>query len=59
MLQKFSKCEVKAIKWIYVQEVWKEDFSATQILREINFGKIWVSKTAILTVLEILDFEFW
>ena len=31
----------------------------TYILREINFGKIWVSKAAILTAYEILDFEFW
>ena len=58
MLYKFSKCEVKAKKWISVQ-VWEKNTSATQILREINFGRIWVSKTAILTVLDILDFEFW
>ena len=57
MLQKFSKSEVKAIKWISVQ-VWKKNIFATQILREINLRRIWVSKTAILTVYKTLYFEF-
>ena len=38
MLQKLSKCEVKA----------------HSILREINFGMIWVFKIAIATILETL-----
>ena len=52
------------------EQIWKKireinvrkflNFSATQILREINFGHFWVPKTAILTIwaglnLEILD----
>ena len=37
----------------------KKNISATQILREINFGRIWAYKTAILTVLKTLEFEFW
>ena len=28
------------------------------ILREINFGKLWTSKIAFFTILEILNFEF-
>ena len=40
--------------------MWKfQDFSATQILRETNFGKCRSSKHAILTVLEALNFDFW
>ena len=37
--------------------MWKfEDFTTTQILREIKFGNVEVSKTAILIpILEILD----
>ena len=37
--------------------VWK--FNCHPILREINFGKIWVSKSAFFTILETLNFEFW
>ena len=29
------------------------------ILREINFGKIWISKIAIFTMSEAINFEFW
>ena len=29
------------------------------ILLEINFGKIWISKIAIFTISETLNFEFW
>ena len=37
--------------------VWKNDkFTATQILREINFGESTGSKSAIFPVLEALDF---
>ena len=39
--------------------MWKcQDISATQILREINFGYFEVLKTAILTILAALDFVF-
>ena len=35
-----------------------QDFSATQILREINFGHFEAPKTAILTIWAALNFEF-
>ena len=35
-----------------------QDFSATQILREINFGHFEAPKTATLTILAALNFEF-
>ena len=39
--------------------MWKfQDFSATQILREINFGHSEAPKTAILTFWVALNFEF-
>ena len=39
--------------------MWKyQDFSATQILREINFGHFEATKTAILTIWVVLNFEF-
>ena len=39
--------------------VWKfHDFSITQILREINFGDSRSAKSAILTHLEALKFDF-
>ena len=39
--------------------MWKfHDFSSTQILREINFGDFRVSKSAIWTHLEALNFDF-
>ena len=39
--------------------MWKfQDFSATHILREINFGHFEASKTAILTIWAILNFKF-
>ena len=39
--------------------VWKfHDFSITQILREINFEDSRRAKSAILTHLEALDFDF-
>ena len=39
--------------------VWKfQDFSAAQILREINFGHFDAPKTAILTIWVTLNFEF-
>ena len=34
------------------------DFPTTQILREINFGKLKISKTAILIILVALNFDF-
>ena len=38
---------------------WKfQDFSASQILREINFGYFEAPKTAILTICAALNFEF-
>ena len=36
-----------------------QDFSPTHILREINFGHFEAQKTAILTILEALNFEIW
>ena len=37
--------------------MWKcQDFSATQILREINFGLFEAPKTAVLTLLAALNF---
>ena len=39
--------------------MWKfQDISATQILREINFGQFEAPKTAILTIWAALNFEF-
>ena len=39
--------------------MWKfQDFSATQILREINVGHFEAPKTAILTIWAALNFEF-
>ena len=39
--------------------LWKfHDFSITQILREINFGDSRSAKSAILTHLEALNFDF-
>ena len=35
------------------------DFSITQILREIIFGDSWSAKSAILTHLEALNFDFY
>ena len=53
MLQKLWKWEVKA------HSVEIQEFNCHPILREINFGKIWISKIAIFTILETLNFEFW
>ena len=40
--------------------VWKfQDFSTSQILREISFREFRRSKTAILTFLETLKFDVW
>ena len=40
--------------------MWKfHDFSITQILREINFWDSWSAKSAILTHLEALNFNFY
>ena len=42
-----------------VHTVWKfHDFSLTQILREINFEDSTSAKSAILTHLETLNFDF-
>ena len=39
--------------------MWKlQDFSTTQILREINFGCVEATKTAILTIWEAVKLEF-
>ena len=39
--------------------MWKfQDFSLTQISREINFGDFEAPKTAILTIWAALNFEF-
>ena len=38
--------------WLKVYTVWKfQDFSVTQILREINFGESRSSKTAVYSIL--------
>ena len=40
--------------------MWKfQDFSITEILREINFEDSWSAKSAILTQLEALNFDFY
>ena len=40
--------------------MWKfHEFSITQILREINFGDCRSAKSAILTHLEVLNFDFY
>ena len=40
--------------------MWKfQDFSITQVLREINFGDSGSAKSAILTHLEALNFDFY
>ena len=40
--------------------MWKfQDFSVTQILREINFGDSKSAKSAILAHLEALNFDFY
>ena len=45
---------------ITIHTVWKcHDFSITQVLREINFGDSWSAKSAILTNLEALKFDFY
>ena len=36
-----------------------QEFNCNAVLREINFSKIWISKMAISTILETLNFEFW
>ena len=42
-----------------VRTVWKfQDFSSTQILRDIYFGESRSSTTAILTYSEALNFDF-
>ena len=44
-----KKCQKVQPNWVYT--MWKfQDFSATQILREINFGHLEAPKTAILTL---------
>ena len=47
---------------LYVNDsftMWKFlDFCLIQILREINISDSWVSKPAILTILEALNFNF-
>ena len=35
-----------------------QDFSATQILREINFDYFGAPKTAVLTIVAVVNFEF-
>ena len=54
VLQKLSKCEVKALSFsVEIQEV-----NASQICA-INFGKIRITINAFFTILETLNFEFW
>ena len=54
-LEKFARLDLKHCTFT----VWKlQNFSATEILREINFGHVEVSKTAIWTIYPALNFEF-
>ena len=40
--------------------MWKfKNFTTIQILREIKFGKVMSLNTAIVTVLNVLSFNFW
>ena len=40
--------------------MWKfKNFTAAQILREITFGNFAISKTAMLVILDALNFDFW
>ena len=43
----------------YAPETLKSEVNVYPILREINIGKIWMSKIAFFTISEILNFEFW
>ena len=44
--------QYKLIEWKF------QDLSITQIFREINFGESGSAKSAILTYLEVLNFDF-
>ena len=49
----------KTFRGTNYHRVWKlKDFSANQILREINFGPFEEPKSAILTILAALKFDF-
>ena len=48
----FLKSEIILTGWKF------QDFSVTQILREIKFGDSRSAKTAILTHLEAINFDF-
>ena len=58
MLQKFSKCEVKAKNWISIR-LWKKNTSATQILRETNFCKFQIAWFAIFVNFKGPEFWSW
>ena len=59
MMQKIRRCGIHfPIQNMYT--VWKfHDFSITQILREINFGESRSAKSATLTQLKALNFDFY
>ena len=54
VLSRISLCRIQSLDytvWIF------QDFSVTQILREINFGQSWCSKNAILRALNLKFYE--
>ena len=57
VLQKFNFYRLGQPNWEYTMRKCK-DFPATHILCEINFGHFEAAKTAILTILAVLNFEF-
>ena len=59
--RRYVRTEISGPPWILVWEdtVWKfYGFSITQILREINVGNSKSTKSAILTHLEVQNFDF-
>ena len=53
------KIEIIKIESPQCATVWKfQDFSITQILREINFGESSDSKTAVFIIFGALNFDF-
>ena len=50
----------KWIRYVHKYTVWKiQDFSITQILREITFSDSWSAESAILTHLEVKNFDLY
>ena len=56
----FKKKKFLGQTYVHAYTVWKlQDFSVTQILREIKVGQSRNTKSAILTHLETLNFNFY